>query len=86
MDWLTSDTSPDVERVLIEGYRRMTPAERGARLGALTIAAQRLALAGIRARHGDLPEHQLRLRLAALWLPRELMIEVFHWDSEKEGY
>jgi len=34
----------------------------------------------------DLSERELRLRLAALWLDRETMIEVFAWDPEEMGY
>jgi len=42
---------------------------------------------GIQARYGpDLTERELRLRLAALWLDRETMIEAFGWDPEVEGY
>jgi len=41
----------------------------------------------IQARYGpDLTERELRLRLAALWLDRETMIEAFGWDPEVEGY
>lgn len=86
MDWLNSDTSPEAEAVLIEGYRRMSTVEKANRIRALTIAGQRLALARIHAQYGDLPERELRLRLAALWLPRDLMIAAFGWDPEKEGY
>ncbi len=35
---------------------------------------------------GSIPERELRLRLASLWLDRETMIRVFHWDPEPEGY
>jgi hypothetical protein len=41
----------------------------------------------IQARYGpDLSERELRLRLAALWLDRETMIDAFGWDPEVEGY
>ena len=84
---LFSDTPPEVEEILIEGYRRMAPTERLARALDMSRAVQQLALARIRAQYGpNLTEREERLRLAALWLPRETMIEVFAWDPEVEGY
>ncbi|MBN2493422.1 MAG: hypothetical protein JXR96_02425 [Deltaproteobacteria bacterium] len=81
------DTSPDAERMLIEGYRRMSPAEKLRRVVDLNQAALQMARARIQARYGpDLSEEELRMRLAALWLGRELMIAAFGWDPEREGY
>jgi hypothetical protein len=81
-----SDTPPEVEAVLLEGYRRMTSAQKLERVCALNRTVQQMALAGIRARHGELPEREVRLRLAALWLGRDTMIRVFGWDPDDEGY
>ena len=81
-----TDTSPEIEAVLIDGYRRMSPAEKLARVGALNRAVQQLALAGIRARHRGVSDREARLRLAALWLDRDTMMRVFGWDPEAEGY
>ncbi len=82
-----TDTPPEVEDILVEGYRRMSPAERLTRALDLGRAVQQLALARILARYGpNLSEREARLRLAALWLPRETLIEVFDWDPEIEGY
>ena len=44
-----SDTPPEIEEILIEGYRRMTPAERLLRAFDMSKAVQQLALARIRA-------------------------------------
>ncbi|HUP42826.1 MAG TPA: hypothetical protein VM599_06410 [Thermoanaerobaculia bacterium] len=83
----SSDTSPDAETVQIEGYRRMTPAQKARIVEDLNLAVRQMAAARIRSRYGpDLPERELRLRLAALWLDRETMIRAFGWDPEKEGY
>lgn len=82
-----SDTSREIEEILVEAYRQMTPQERIARAMALTRATLELAAAGIRERHGaDIPERELELRLAALRLGRETMIEVFGWDPEEKGW
>lgn len=87
MERLWQDTPLDIEEKMLEGLRRMTPAEKIQRVVELNRAVETMAAAGIRARHGaDLPEQELRLRLAALRLPRSTMIEVFDWDPEEKGY
>ncbi len=81
------DTPPDIEQIVIEGYRRMTHSQKLGRVVALGIAAETMASARIRARYGpEISPHELRLRLASLQLDRQTMIEVFAWDPEKEGY
>jgi hypothetical protein len=52
----------------------------------LNRSVEEMAASRIRSRYGpDLPERELRLRLAALRLDRETMIEVFDWDPEENG-
>ena len=81
------DTPPEVERILIDGYRRMTPQEKLRRVLELNEMAEQMAAARIRAQYGpDLAPRELLLRLAALRLDRETMIEVFGWDPEEKGY
>jgi hypothetical protein len=82
-----NDTSPEAERILIEGYRRMSPAKKLQRVVALNRAVEQLAAARILSQYGpDLPGRELRLRLAALRLDRDTMIRVFDWDPEEKGY
>ena len=81
------DTPLEIEEILLAGYRRMTPAEKLARVADLNLAVRQLALARIRAQYGpNLSEREERLRLGALWLDRETMVSVFGWDPEIEGY
>ncbi|MFH1679457.1 MAG: hypothetical protein ABIH26_02290 [Candidatus Eisenbacteria bacterium] len=80
------DTSATADRLMIEAYRRMPPWEKAERVSHLTRASQELALAGIRERHPGAPVRELRLRLAAFRLPREIMIRLFGWDPAREGY
>ena len=61
-----SDTAPDAMEVLLDLYRRMTPAEKLQRMHDLTLAADQLALAGLRARHPGESEQELFLRLARI--------------------
>ena len=81
------DTPPEIEERILEGYRRMTPREKFERILELNRSVEEMAAARIRKQYGpDLPERELRLRLAALRLDRETMIEVFDWDPEVKGY
>jgi hypothetical protein len=81
-----NDTDPLVEAMLIEGYRRMSPAQKLERVRALTRAVQVLALADIRRRHPDADEREQSLRLASRWIEPELMVRAFGWDVRKVGY
>ena len=83
----STDTPPEIEEFLLEGYRRMEPVEKLRQVFDLNRTAQRMAAMRIQARYGpDLSERELRLRLAALWLDRETMMDAFGWDPEDEGY
>jgi len=84
---LVSDTPPDIEERIIEGYRKMDPMEKLGRVFSLNRALLDLATARIKAIHGEeLEDRELRLRLASLWLDRESMMKVFNWDPEAKGY
>jgi hypothetical protein len=85
MRTLSEDTAPAVEALLIAGYRRMTPAQKLARVEALNETALQFAAARVRREHPGIPERELRLRLASLWLDRETMIRAFDWDPERHG-
>ena len=61
---LSLDTSPDVERMQIDAWRRMTPAEKAAIVTGLSIAVHRLAAAGVQHRHPGASTRERFLRLA----------------------
>ena len=71
------DTDPDVLERMSVLYARMTPAEKLARVRDLTLAANALALAGLRARHPDEGEGELLLRLARRRLGAELVAQAY---------
>jgi hypothetical protein len=52
---------------------------------ALCRDSRKLALAGIRQRHPTATPRELALRLGALTIERQLMIDAFGWDPEREG-
>ncbi|MCK6527563.1 hypothetical protein L6R50_08355 [Myxococcota bacterium] len=64
----------------------MTPAQKLRLVVALTHGVQQVALARIRAQHPGAGEHELKMRLASLWLPGDLMRDVFGWDPAVHGY
>jgi hypothetical protein len=65
---LGADTSPEVERLQIERFRQMSPAEKAAIVSGLTQAVYDLASAGVRHRypHASPREHFLRLAIVTL--------------------
>lgn len=84
---LYSDTPLEVERILVDAYRRMSPQEKFQRIRELNLATQAMAAERIRRQYGrDIPEQELLLRLASLRLERETMIRVFGWDPVEKGY
>ncbi|MBN2435637.1 MAG: hypothetical protein JXK07_10270 [Spirochaetes bacterium] len=80
------DTPLEIQKILIDGYRKMTPQQKIKRVNELNKSIQQLALARIRCQYGEIPEREQRLRLASLWLDREIMIKVFGWDPNIKGY
>jgi hypothetical protein len=85
MRTLSPDTDPRAEAVMIELFRHMTPSEKLGRVFSLRAMTIALARVRIRERHGELPEREVRMRLASLWLDRETMRRVYGWDPDVEG-
>ena len=49
-------------------------------------ACEQLSEAGVRSRYPDVDDHEVRLRVFALRLGRELMVKVYDWDPAIEGW
>ena len=80
------DTTVAAEEVLLGGYRKMSPAEKLARVVDLNRSVEAMASARLRSRYGpELSLAELELRLAALRLDRQTMVAVFGWDPETRG-
>jgi hypothetical protein len=83
---IPTDTSRAAERVIIEGYRTMSPTAKLEQVAALNRALVELATARLRDQYGrDMPLRELKLRLAALRLDAETMRRVFDWDPSIHG-
>lgn len=74
-----ADTHPLVHQMMIEGYRRMTPAEKLAKVAGLTNAARSLALARVRAQHPEAGSEEQVLRAASTWLDADLLEAATGW-------
>jgi hypothetical protein len=85
MSVFSRDTRPEVVGLLLAGYRRMTPAQKLARVADLTAASRQLAEARVRRDHPQADDSEIRKRVAALVLGRETMLRVFAWDPAAEG-
>jgi hypothetical protein len=77
VDFLNNDTSPAAEAVLIDLYRRMSSVEKARRLSEACRAVDHLARARIRHQCGEISDAEMRLRLGATRIPRELMVRVY---------
>jgi hypothetical protein len=79
------DTSREIEQFLVERWRTMTPQDKLAQIDDACCGGDELARMGIRLRHPDADEREVRLRVAALRLERALMIDAFGWDPAAHG-
>ena len=82
----TNDTHPKIEAMLIDGYRKMSPAQKLERVRALTEAVQELALLDVRRRHPNADAREQSLRVASRWIDPALMKRAFGWDVREVGY
>jgi hypothetical protein len=85
-DKIPNDTSVETERAYLCLLRDVPLWRKAAMVNSLTKACQELAIAGIRMRHPDISDVEVRMRLAALWLDRDMMVRIFNWDPMLEGY
>lgn len=82
---LALDTSPEIERLQIEGWRRMSSEQKAATVSGLTRVAFDLALAGVRHRHPEASPRELQLRLAIATLGIELARKAFPEVAALDG-
>jgi len=66
------DTTVDAEQAQLEVLRKMSPSERLRRACSLTESVRRLLAQGVRTRHPDYSEEQIRLAVIRLILPDHL--------------
>lgn len=74
---LYPDTDPEAERVQLEIYRRMPPWRKMQLVAEANDASRAFVLAGLRSRHPDASEDEIRRRFFGLWLGEDLATEVY---------
>lgn len=80
-----TDTHAAVERMMLEHWRRASPAQKLERMFSMAQTVNELARADLRARYPAATPHEIELRLRSRSLDRETMIRVFGWDPELHG-
>jgi hypothetical protein len=78
------DTSTNADRVQFDLLRAMSYEQRLALMTDLTLAVQRLAFGGLRARHPDATDDEIWLRLAARRLGADRVRTVYGWSADDE--
>lgn len=81
MSAVDEETPPEVRRRLDEGWRAMPPERKAALVDAWSADVRRLALAGVRERHPDASEEELRMRLGVLLYGEELIRAAYGWEA-----
>jgi len=71
------DTSPDAEKIQIEVFRSMGPGKRLQSAALLSQACRTLLAEGIRKRHPDYSEEQVRLAVIRCLLPESLFLKAY---------
>lgn len=79
------DTTPEAMRVQIEIWRRMTPKERLDAAMGLTESMRQLTMRGIRARHPEYSEEEVRLALFERIHGKELVDRIWRNRRSVEG-
>ncbi len=72
-----SDTHPEIERLMIERLRELSPARRWALVGGLNRTLRTLALSDLRHLHPQASEAELRVRLAHRLYGSELATGIY---------
>jgi len=85
-EYLLSDTDSEAERMLIELARVMPAWRKCEQIESAIRTGRELAMAGLRDRYPQAGKNELRSRLAALVLDRDIVMQVYGWDPEVEGY
>ena len=80
------DTTADVECRMVERWRAMSATRRFELVAELNDACERMSELGVRQRYPSAGDRDVRLRVLALRLGRDLMVEVYGWDPDVEGW
>lgn len=77
------DTAPDVRGRLVAGWRAMAPARKAALVNAWSADVAALALVGLRRRHPQAGDAEIRFRLGSLLLGEAVAEQL--WGPSRSG-
>jgi hypothetical protein len=80
----TTDTSVEAEAIQLELLRRMSPADRIAKMCNLSASLRRMAFDAIRSLYPDLDESEVRLKFIESTYGKELAAEVRNHLHQRE--
>lgn len=86
MSAATSDTPQSVDEFVADRWRGLSASQRFELVAALNESCEQMAAAGVRLRHPSAGEGEVQRRVVALRLGRDLMIDVYGWDPDIEGW
>lgn len=76
------DTHSKIEAMLVDRWRAMTPGEKLRLVDDLTETGAALSRAGVKMQFPDASVEEVRLRVFARRLDKELMIKVYGWHPD----
>lgn len=80
-----TDTNPVIDAFLVKGYRLMPTSQKIKLTFEMSEMIIKMAKLGIEHRNPGISLDEMKKRLGAIILGRELSIRVNNWDPEKEG-
>ncbi|HLK22906.1 MAG TPA: hypothetical protein VKT81_28365 [Bryobacteraceae bacterium] len=80
-----SDTDPKAMEVWLDLQRRMSAGEKLATVLAASQMLLQMYEAGVRMQYPEADDREVFLRVAARHLDRDLMIQAYGWDPEKNA-
>ena len=83
---LSTDTTPEAQRMQYELMRRLSPEQKLSLAFALTDAMRELVLADLHHRFPQADSEEIRRRFSARVLPREDVIRAYGFDPKAEGF
>ena len=81
-----NDTPPRMMSRVVGHWRTMSSAEKLDQIEQLNRACEQMSEAGVRSRHPDASDDEVRLRVIALRLGRDLMVAAYGWDPAVQGW
>jgi hypothetical protein len=71
---------------VVQRWQQMSARDKLDQVAAANRSCEQLAEAGVRVRHPDASHDEVRLRVLALRLGRDLMAEAYGWDPAGKGW